>query len=303
MTTSCSISSENIIGSGGSSSSNNSRKPFWECSADESSSFLQTALECDNKTVQTLLLHNLLTSVQALHVVEQSESIVEGQRVIQCLQDPFHVWFTMSGMRTEQEGNLVKLDEEDEDIPETVGGRLAVMTVAGYLNGITAKYIVEHPAQVNHPKSLLKSTIERGIADTLQREFGMNTLQLHSIALVLHEAVHKKVQKDILATTPLRIQKLLAPEITDAEFQNVRKRVYETVILGKGLHNDDDEAAYYDTLATASNVVQHDIEKFKKCNICNNVDQNEFILDRKNGDVICGNCGYVRTWNQSTLVM
>lgn len=33
--------------------------------------------------------------------------------------------------------------------------------------------------------------------------------------------------------------------------------------------------------------------KFKKCKVCGNNDQSSFILDRKNGDVICSNCGTV----------
>jgi TFIIB zinc-binding len=33
--------------------------------------------------------------------------------------------------------------------------------------------------------------------------------------------------------------------------------------------------------------------QFKKCKDCGNNDQSSFILDRKNGDVICSNCGTV----------
>mmetsp|Transcript_36079 Transcript_36079/g.75026 ORF Transcript_36079/g.75026 Transcript_36079/m.75026 type:complete len:497 (+) Transcript_36079:210-1700(+) len=36
-----------------------------------------------------------------------------------------------------------------------------------------------------------------------------------------------------------------------------------------------------------------EIEKYKKCPTCGNNDQASFVMDRKNGDVICSNCGTV----------
>jgi len=35
--------------------------------------------------------------------------------------------------------------------------------------------------------------------------------------------------------------------------------------------------------------------QFKKCKICGETDQSNFILDRKNGDVICSSCGTVHS--------
>ena len=46
-------------------------------------------------------------------------------------------------------------------------------------------------------------------------------------------------------------------------------------------------------LAVGPSAMAHDIEKFKKCQICNNNDQASFVVDRKNGDVICSNCGTI----------
>ncbi len=35
--------------------------------------------------------------------------------------------------------------------------------------------------------------------------------------------------------------------------------------------------------------------QFKKCKVCGNNDQGAFVLDRKNGDLICTNCGTIAT--------
>jgi hypothetical protein len=45
--------------------------------------------------------------------------------------------------------------------------------------------------------------------------------------------------------------------------------------------------------AGRNNDTLHEIEKMKKCQTCGNNDQSSFILDLKNGDVICSNCGTV----------
>jgi transcription initiation factor TFIIIB Brf1 subunit/transcription initiation factor TFIIB len=39
--------------------------------------------------------------------------------------------------------------------------------------------------------------------------------------------------------------------------------------------------------------MSHEVEKPKKCPTCNNVKQEDFVTDRKNGDIICQNCGTV----------
>ena len=37
----------------------------------------------------------------------------------------------------------------------------------------------------------------------------------------------------------------------------------------------------------------HDVDKFKRCPTCGNNEQSDFVLDRRNGDVICQHCGTV----------
>jgi hypothetical protein len=88
--------------------------------------------------------------------------------------------------------------------------------------------------------------------------------------LTLHRAVQTRVRSDILSTTPLRIQQMLAADLSQAEFQSIRRRVYDTVILGKGLNAGaaDDES---DDVATGAN--SNTLESFKKCNNCGNNDR------------------------------
>jgi transcription initiation factor TFIIIB Brf1 subunit/transcription initiation factor TFIIB len=66
------------------------------------------------------------------------------------------------------------------------------------------------------------------------------------------------------------------------------------VVKGKGraILVDDDNAdlAIAPALATAT---QSTVDRNQKCNTCGNQDQALFILDRKNGDIICSNCGTV----------
>ena len=81
---------------------------------------------------------------------------------------------------------------------------------------------------------------------------------------------------------------MLAPDLTPHEFRSIRRRIYDTVVLGRGLAQPEGN-----DIPTAAVAGVHDIEKFKKCKVCGNNDQSLFVLDRKNGDVICSSCGTV----------
>ena len=137
----------------------------------------------------------------------------------------------------------------------------------------------------------------------------------------------QQMQTESLHTTPHRIQLLLAPELTVAEFASIRKRVYDTVILGKGVHvqdavDEEDLPVVPTTVESAARL--HNFEKFKKCGACgyasirsillfvskyhsltlflcffhycfhhSNNEQADFVFDRKDGDIICTHCGTV----------
>jgi len=111
----------------------------------------------------------------------------------------------------------------------------------------------------------------------------------------LLRAVNARVEMDMLNSTPSRIVEMLCPEMTMVDVETIRKRIYQTVILGKGTNSSAAAAALEgeEDVPVAAKVAQHDIDKFKKCSTCGNNDQSAFVLDRKNGDLICTLCGTV----------
>lgn len=105
-----------------------------------------------------------------------------------------------------------------------------------------------------------------------------------------------RTEMDILATTPRRIADLLCPEITDDELRSIRRRVHDTVVLGLGTGSSAHAAALEDEskeIPVAARTSKVESEQWKRCTVCGNTDQSSFVLDRKNGDVICTGCGTV----------
>ena len=101
---------------------------------------------------------------------------------------------------------------------------------------------------------------------------------------------------DILATTPRRIADLLCPEISDSELKSIRRRVYDTVVLGLGTNSSAHAASLEDEskeTPVAARQVAYEVEQWKKCTTCGNNDQSSFVLDPKQGDLICTNCGTI----------
>jgi hypothetical protein len=84
--------------------------------------------------------------------------------------------------------------------------------------------------------------------------------------------------------------------MTDAELRSIRRRVHDTVVLGLGTHSSahaaslEDESSEIPVSAAARG---HETEQWKRCGACGNGDQSAFVLDGKNGDMICTNCGAV----------
>lgn len=108
------------------------------------------------------------------------------------------------------------LPPEADDVPASAGGKMAHLTLGGIINALSLK-----PGGVVH-----KVTPPPGNAKT-----GITPYYIPSTRL--HRAVQARVRADILRTTPLRIQDMLAPELTYNEMNAIRKRIYDTVILGK----------------------------------------------------------------------
>jgi transcription initiation factor TFIIIB Brf1 subunit/transcription initiation factor TFIIB len=117
---------------------------------------------------------------------------------------------------------------------------------------------------------------------------------LQNKALLLSHIISARLQVDMMESTPDRIRDMLCPEVTMEDIYRIRKRIYETVLLGKGTGGSDRAASWErDDLPVAARAALHDIDKFQKCKVCGNNNQSNFVLDKKNGDLICTECGTV----------
>jgi len=119
---------------------------------------------------------------------------------------------------------------EDQEVPSTFGAICVQLTQQGLLNGLTWNNTVAEPPQV-----------------------------LHTLSTALHRAIQVKMERDFLDTTPNRIREMLCEDVSPAEFSSIRRRVYDTVILGKGVSQVDEEDTEESPIVARSTV--SDVEK------------------------------------------
>lgn len=208
------------------------------------------------------------------------------KRVKKRLVDPYNLWVHVKRLNddTTTNNNNREKDDSDIDVPDTAGGKLSVLSVGGLLNGMMGieggitKTVTPSEDSISSVKDVPDAVLP--LADMLV------------LAHAWHRAIQLQVHRDILSSTPRRIQEMLCSDLTDQEFASIRKRIFDTVFMGKGLHVNDPSDAD-PNLATGPSAAAHDIEKFKKCKNCGNNNQSDFTVDRKNGDVVCANCGLV----------
>ena len=79
------------------------------------------------------------------------------------------------------------------------------------------------------------------------------------LATALHLAIQTKMERDFLDTTPERIREMVCSDVSPGEFASIRRRVYDTVILGKGLSQAQEDDA---NVVTARTQVP-DVEKVR----------------------------------------
>jgi len=112
----------------------------------------------------------------------------------------------------------------------------------------------------------------------------------------LKAAMSAKVGQDKIEEMPSQIAEMMCgKDMEISEIENLRSRVYSTVVLGQGTNAS---ARMQEIEGGGNDIVlakpaSTKLDKYHKCPQCNNVDQGDFVLDKKNGDVICGNCGMV----------
>jgi hypothetical protein len=184
-------------------------------------------------------------------------------------------------------------DEDDEEYAQdisvsTMGGKLSKLTSSGIINGLAGQLGGVVTTRHGTPLPGIQAS-----TTPLSTVHNATLRQLRALSSAFCHAIQTRMETDVLITTPIRIQQMLAPEAALSEFKSIRRRVYDTVILGKGMGHQAGLAAEELDIPTGPAMGVHDVEKSKKCKSCGNNDQSLFVLDRKNGDVICSNCGTV----------
>jgi hypothetical protein len=118
------------------------------------------------------------------------------------------------------------VEEAAKELKTSMGGKIGQLTVSGLVNGISGVQ-----------GGLITDRIWTStVTDNQEIPTAQNATlrQLKEIASALHLAIEAKMETDALITTPWRIQDMLAPELLLHEFKSIRKRIHDTVILGKG---------------------------------------------------------------------
>jgi hypothetical protein len=103
---------------------------------------------------------------------------------------------------------------------------------------------------------------QKGLANALASSNDVDAQQVNKMATALHRVVQTKMERDFLDTTPERIREMLCSDVLPAEFRAIRRRVYDTVILGKSINSSQIEE---EDLPVAARATLHDIEKVRIC--------------------------------------
>lgn len=179
------------------------------------------------------------------------------------LSDPYKIWMhskeianTTTTTNNNNNNNAALPILLLEPIPTTMGAKLAELSVNGMINGLSGQLggIVD---KIGNP---LSTDIKLKPIQLMGGSTATTFDEIKNIGFNIHQVVQRKLEKDVLDTTPLRIHMMLAPDLLPNEFKAVRRRVYDTVVLGKGLKVDD----ITDDIPVATNAqAVHDIEKVR----------------------------------------
>lgn len=142
---------------------------------------------------------------------------------------------------------------QTEDPPSSQGAVLVQLTTAGLVNALAAQPggLVDSKIMPVHRETKFDSLIPTA-ANICYKE-------LRHAALALHRVIQTRTEADFLWSTPSRIQDMLATDMAAHEFKAVRRRVFETVIEGRGRNQGGPEEG--EDLAVAPRTAEHDIEK------------------------------------------
>ena len=168
-----------------------------------------------------------------------------------------------------------------EDVVHTPGAILTRLTVGGIANAlagveggivdVTTCRLLAPKAEGGGGAESSKDATKKAAADatnggadpTLPSAADLPRSQVMRLARKFHSSVQSKVELDMIATTPSRIVQMLCPELSFSEVNAIRRRVYDTVVLGYGTNSSAAMAALEggDDVPVAARVGVHDIEK------------------------------------------
>ena len=190
------------------------------------------------------------------------------------LQDPFRTFVHLNEWET-----------LTDPIPESVGRKLTMLTLAGLMNGLSGTQggVVDAKSQ--------QIDVDGNSSVQGQGSATATVAQIRAIATRLYFLVRTRMELDQIKALPHHIQLMLSPDLESAQFQSIRRRVRNTVVLGKGLDKPTAQESVVPLVVSLRQIPS--IEKDMKCKLCGNLEQSSFVLDRKNGDIICTSCGVV----------
>jgi len=147
------------------------------------------------------------------------------------------------------------------DIVHVPGAIIARLTIGGLMNAFAgqSKGIVDTTTArlYNHSHGIINK--ESPIATTENS----TVAEIQSKAMGVLHIVGARLEIDMMSSTPKRIIEMLCPESTLSDIVGIRKRIYDTVILGRGTNASANAAALERTedLPVAARTGMHDIDK------------------------------------------
>jgi hypothetical protein len=125
--------------------------------------------------------------------------------------------------KAQEEEEEKQVEEDyDTDIPATMGGKLAQLSVDGLLNAMAGMLggVVVGATTTASAQAPFQDTQQQ----QQQQQKAALSLFWRNMAVTWHRSLQFTIRQDILRTTPLRIQAMLAADLSNAEFASIRKR-------------------------------------------------------------------------------
>jgi hypothetical protein len=147
------------------------------------------------------------------------------------------------------------------DIVHVTGAIIARLTIGGLINALAGQPggVVDTTSAKSLDGSEIATKKETPIATAQNATMGV----IQAKSQGLSHLVGARLEVDMMQSTPKRIVEMLCPELTISEIAGVRRRIYDTVILGKGTNASANAEALEnkDELPVAARTGMHDIDK------------------------------------------